>query len=902
MKKLFFTFLSLSFLFLGTVKADTVVDVIVNSPDHTTLETAVIAAELDDDLSGAGPFTVFAPTDDAFAALGSLVTDLLQDPTGELAEILLYHVVSGNILSTDLTEGSVPTLNGKEVSVSFDNGSVMINNATVTFANIETDNGVVHVIDAVMVPPVVTVVDVVINSPDHQTLEAAVVAAGLADDLTTDGPFTVFAPTDAAFAALGTVVDDLLLDPTGELADILLYHVVSGEVLSTDLTAGDVQTLNGKNITVSFDGTDVLINGAKVTTADIETDNGVVHVIDAVMIPPVVTVVDVVINSPDHQTLEAAVVAAGLADDLTTDGPFTVFAPTDAAFAALGTVVDDLLLDPTGELADILLYHVVSGEVLSTDLTAGDVQTLNGKNITVSFDGTDVLINGAKVTTADIETDNGVVHVIDAVMIPPVVTVVDVVINSPDHQTLEAAVIAAELADDLTTDGPFTVFAPTDAAFAALGTVVDDLLQDPTGELADILLYHVVSGEVLSTDLTAGDVPTLNGKNVTVSFDGDDVFINGAKVTTADIQTDNGVVHVIDAVMIPPVITVVDIVVNSPDHETLEAAVIAAELADDLTTDGPFTVFAPTDAAFAALGTVVDDLLQDPTGELADILLYHVVSGEVLSTDLTAGDVPTLNGKNVTVSFDGDDVFINGAKVTTADIQTDNGVVHVIDAVMIPPVVTVVDIVVNSPDHTILETAVVAAELADDLTGEGPFTVFAPTDDAFAALGTVVDDLLQDPTGQLAQILLYHVVSGSVLSTDLTEGNVPTLNGQDITVSFEGTDILINNAKVTAANIETDNGIVHVIDAVLLPPTNTVDLKDLGISVFPNPASDIISLRGLDGNNIQKITISNNLGQVVKTISNPTNDYINVTDLKGGYYILTLESLDFVGSTRVLIK
>ena len=144
MKKLFFTFLSLSFLFLGTVKADTVVDVIVNSPDHTTLETAVIAAELDDDLSGAGPFTVFAPTDDAFAALGSLVTDLLQDPTGELAEILLYHVVSGNILSTDLTEGSVPTLNGKEVSVSFDNGSVMINNATVTFANIETDNGVVH--------------------------------------------------------------------------------------------------------------------------------------------------------------------------------------------------------------------------------------------------------------------------------------------------------------------------------------------------------------------------------------------------------------------------------------------------------------------------------------------------------------------------------------------------------------------------------------------------------------------------------------------------------------------------------------------------------------------------------------------------------------------------------------
>ena len=170
------------------------------------------------------------------------------------------------------------------------------------------------------------------------------------------------------------------------------------------------------------------------------------------------------------------------------------------------------------------------------------------------------------------------------------------------------------------------------------------------------------------------DVPTLNGKSVTVSFDGGNAFINGAQVTVADIETDNGVVHVIDAVLIPPTVTVVDIVVNSPDHNTLEAAVIAAELADDLSGEGPFTLFAPTDAAFAALGAVVDELLLDPTGALADILLYHVVSGTVLSTDLTAGDVPTLNGKSVTVSFDGGNAFINGAQVTVADIETDNGV------------------------------------------------------------------------------------------------------------------------------------------------------------------------------------------------------------------------------------
>ncbi|HKK69036.1 MAG TPA: fasciclin domain-containing protein, partial [Bacteroidales bacterium] len=181
-----------------------------------------------------------------------------------------------------------------------------------------------------------------------------------------------------------------------------------------------------------------------------------------------------------------------------------------------------------------------------------------------------------------------------------------------------------------------------------------------------------------------------NGKNITVTINNDGVFINDAKVTTADIETDNGVVHVIDAVILPPATTVVDVIVNSEAHSTLEAAVIAAELDDDLSGEGPFTVFAPTDAAFNNLpeGTV-DALLEDPTGDLADILLYHVVGDKVMSGDLSDGmTATTLNGKNITVTINNDGVFINDAKVTTADIETDNGVVHVIDAVMLPPTPT----------------------------------------------------------------------------------------------------------------------------------------------------------------------------------------------------------------------
>ena len=173
--------------------------------------------------------------------------------------------------------------------------------------------------------------------------------------------------------------------------------------------------------------------------------------------------------------------------------------------------------------------------------------------------------------------------------------------------------------------------------------------------------------------------------------------------------------------------TVVDIIVNSPDHTTLEAAVIAAELDDDLSSNGTFTVFAPTDAAFDALpaGTV-NELLMDPTGNLAKILLYHVLGAEVFSSDLSDGqNAMTLLGQGIEVKIDANGVFINNAKVSVANIDASNGVVHVLDAVLLPPSETVVDVVVNSPDHTILETAVVAAGLAGTLNGDGPFTVFA---------------------------------------------------------------------------------------------------------------------------------------------------------------------------------
>ncbi len=255
-------------------------------------------------------------------------------------------------------------------------------------------------------------------------------------------------------------------------------------------------------------------------------------------------IVETAIAAGSFNTLAKALVDTGLDAALAGTGPFTVFAPTDAAFQALGA---DALNGLSKEaLADILKYHVVSGTVESKDLAAGPVKTLSGVSAFVSLqDG--AKINGAKVTTADVSASNGVIHVIDSVLLPP--NLVEAATYAGNFNTLLSAAAQAELAAVLTDAATrLTVFAPTDAAFAALpaGTV-EGLTKE---QLAGVLTYHVVPGEVLSTALSAGSVTTVNGADVTVDLS-DGVKINDARVITADIVTTNGVIHVLDKVLLP---------------------------------------------------------------------------------------------------------------------------------------------------------------------------------------------------------------------------------------------------------------------------------------------------------------------------------------------------------------
>ena len=294
-----------------------------------------------------------------------------------------------------------------------------------------------------------TIVDVAVANGSFTTLVAAVQAAGLVDTLSGDGPFTVFAPTDDAFAAaledLGLTAEELLASP--DLADILTYHVIEGEVDAATAISLDGQsagTVNGADIAISVvDGSVVINDSATVVTPDVAASNGIIHVIDAVLLPPdfgaeddmaeddmaeedaAGTIVDVAVANGSFTTLVAAVQAAGLVDTLSGDGPFTVFAPTDDAFAAaledLGLTAEELLASP--DLADILTYHVIEGEVDAATAISLDGQsagTVNGADIAISVvDGSVVINDSATVVTPDVAASNGIIHVIDAVLLPP---------------------------------------------------------------------------------------------------------------------------------------------------------------------------------------------------------------------------------------------------------------------------------------------------------------------------------------------------------------------------------------------------------------------------------------------------------------------------------------------------
>jgi len=591
----------------GPNPPETPVNIVATAQATAELSTLVSALQKADEssnndlvaaLSGEGPFTVFAPTNEAFSdllaqldgfdSLDDFSTQQLQDL---LAVILTYHVVPGAaVLSTDLSDGqTITTLQGSTLTVSTQ-GGVFIGDATdvdgqVTTANVVASNGVVHIIDKVLLPQaildelsdvlLVPITDLALGNENLESLVAALQAADgdLPSVLRGEGPFTVLAPTDEAFETFlgGAQLSDI---PVDVLTNVLLNHVISGEVTSADLASlgsGYTKTLavgaGDENVSLYFDASgDVIFNGVStVQVPDVKALNGIVHVVNAVIDIP--NIVEHAVANPNLSSLVGALTSGGnttFTDLLSNENEdFTVFAPNNDAFTAF--------TNPNGnDLNAILSNHVVIGAAaFSTGLENSYVNTAAefaaNENLSLYINTDDgVTLNGTSdVILADIVASNGVIHVVDAVIDLP--TVVTFAAADPNFSTLVQALTELTPSTDfvsvLSAQGgsgsdPFTVFAPTNTAFEALPSIPGE------ADLIPILQHHVVAGaNVRSGDLSNGATAnTLEGDALTFSLPGtgdniaditDGAGNTGIGIIAVDVQAINGVVHVIDTVLIP---------------------------------------------------------------------------------------------------------------------------------------------------------------------------------------------------------------------------------------------------------------------------------------------------------------------------------------------------------------
>lgn len=446
------------------------------------------------------------------------------------------------------------------------------------------------------------------------------------------------------------------------------------------------------------------------------------------------------------------------------------------------------------------------------------------------------------------------------VMVEPEQNIVEIALGTPELSALVAALSAADgdLVSVLSGDGPFTVLAPTNAAFTAFlaDNGFGSLDEVPTDVLAEILLNHVIAADITSGDLTAtgaGYASTnatgAGGNNISIYFNTSNGvrFNNVAAVTDggADINASNGTIHIVDAVI--PIPSILAHAAANSDFDSLAVALGAADgdLIDVLSGDGPFTVLAPDNAAF---DTFLDgeDLGGVNTAVLSQILLNHVLSGVVTSTDLVAGGAGYTNtsatgpGDNALSLYynTSDGVVFNGiSTVTAADVVGTNGIIHAVDTVIDIP--TVVTFAAADPNFTTLVQALTELTPGTDFIsilsrtegsnadGINPeFTVFAPTNDAFDDLDAIPEEVV------LTQVLLHHVVSeANITSGDLNnpgDTSATTLEGDELVISLPGTDPNIadvtdgegNTGKgIIAVDVQAGNGVIHVLDAVLLPDT-----------------------------------------------------------------------------------
>ncbi|XP_072333158.1 periostin, osteoblast specific factor b isoform X3 [Scyliorhinus torazame] len=506
------------------------------------------------EIEGVGSFTFFAPSDDAWMLLNADIRDaLLSNVNIELLNALHYHMVNYRLLTKDMKDGmSVPSMySDLNILINhYPNGIVTVNCAKVLSANQIATNGIVHVIDRVITAVGNTIADVIEATDELSSLRAAATASGLLETLGKDGHYTVFAPTNEAFDSLSReVLERILSDPVA-LKAMLNYHILNSVQCSEAIMSGSTYaTLEGTHIEIGCDGDSLTVNGQRmVNRKDIVTSNGVIHLIDKVLIPDAAMQVLELTNGK-QTTFYDLVKETGVSAALTEENEYTLLAPMNDAFDADVMGLDQRLLKL------ILKNHILKLKVVLNELYNGQrLETLGGNFLRVFIYRTAVCIENSCMLRGSKEGRNGVIHTIRKVIVPSEKSLLQILRDDPRFSIFLTLAESAGLTELLTEGGDWTLFVPTNDVFESLSpNELEELTRDKNA-LRHILLYHLLKGVYVGGGIEYGVTNILKsfqGSRVMVKLVNNTMLVNNVKSKESDLMANNGVIHVVNSLLFP---------------------------------------------------------------------------------------------------------------------------------------------------------------------------------------------------------------------------------------------------------------------------------------------------------------------------------------------------------------
>uniref|UniRef100_A0A669DWZ3 Periostin n=1 Tax=Oreochromis niloticus TaxID=8128 RepID=A0A669DWZ3_ORENI len=504
-------------------------------------------SKLRSEIEGPGSFTFFAPSNEAWDNLDATVRDaLVSNVNIELYNALHYHMVNNRLLTKDLKNGIKVTsmYNDLDLHINhYSNGIVTVNCARIIYANQIATNGVVHVIDRVISTIGNTIQDVIEVNDDLTTLS-------LLEKLGQPGHYTLFAPTNEAFEQLGSDVLERIQSDKQALKALLSFHLLDSIQCSEGILAGtSYETLEGNNIEIGCDGESLTVNGIKmVRQKDIVTTNGVIHIIDKALVPDSAKQVMELLES-SQSTFTDMVSELGLSGGMRSDAEYTLLAPFNSVFT------DEVMSMDQDLLRIILENHILKNKIVLGQLYNGQqLETIGGKILRVFIYRSAVCIENSCLIRGSKEGSNGALHLMRTLLKPAEKTMYEILTENGGFKIFLSLMEAAGLTDVLQQEGGFTLFAPSDTAFAGLSERDMAVLKKDINALRTILLYHINNGIFIGGGLEPGVtnlLKSLQGSNLKVVVANNTVKVNSVQVPEADMMATNGVVHFVNKLLYP---------------------------------------------------------------------------------------------------------------------------------------------------------------------------------------------------------------------------------------------------------------------------------------------------------------------------------------------------------------